>query len=272
MIPAGTHVNDRPSWPKFEKMNFGRTTCLSPPLTRTTTTTTMTIDNANSDDRGAAATEAPAAAGEKDAAGGGLRPPRCWLWPVRRTRRTSGPQPAMHSESHSTCTSTCSVLANPNLVCLFTAQLLRTPLHVPSGDRVPTARSHVQALTQWPHGVVCSGLGLQKLKHKLALWIPLRHTNTELTWGTWAASALLICRDNSRHTARPWCGLCPAAAWRERGFVLFSAHCWVALGGTMEYEFVHPGCCRPQARTLPYTIRQPVPTPHQVAAVGQHRS
>ena len=24
------------------------------------------------------------------------------------------------------------------------------------------------------------------------------------------------------------------------------------------------------ARTLPYTIRQPVPTPHQVAAVGQH--
>ena len=117
-----------------------------------------------------------------------------------------------------------------------------------------------------------SGLGLQKLKHELALWIPLRHTNTELTWGTWAASALLICRDNSRHTARPWCGLCPAAAWRERGFVLFSAHCWVALGGTMEYEFVHPGHRRPQARALPYTIRQPVPTPHQVAAVGQHRS
>ena len=52
-----------------------------------------------------------------------------------------------------------------------------------------------------------SGLGLQKLKHELALWIPLRHTNTELTWGTWAASALLICRDNGQHTVRPWCGL-----------------------------------------------------------------
>ena len=40
--------------------------------------------------------------------------------------------------------------------------------------------------------------------------------------------------------------LCPVAALRERGFVLFSAHRWVALEGTVEYEFVRPAHRQPQ--------------------------
>ena len=91
-------------------------------------------------------------------------------------------------------------------------------------------------------------------KHEPALWTPSSASTLSRPGVPGRFRPPIMCRDKGQHTVGPWCGLSAlAAAWHKSGFVLFSAHCCVALEGTAEHGFMRAARRRSQPRTLPYT-------------------
>ena len=120
----------------------------------------------------------------------------------------------------------CPSQANP--VCLLSARLSHMPWNVPSGDHAgwhcPISRRRA-----YPVGMRCAAHWNCR-KDKPALWTPNRLTwvLTPIPPHPTQPHPTRTHRVKGRHVTRPWCVL--SALMRPcGGFVLFSAHCWVAL-------------------------------------------